>query len=1076
MSRQEKGKSGSFLDTIFSRPKKGGRGGGHQLPRPHSEADFNEVEEQQTQVIEQMDEVTLNEKFEEMLNDMNLTEEKKEPLRQQPTMNKKKMLIMHWKGLYQENRSKFDKPADYIVYLQSQDLSVNKIHACIDSLRIALTNNPLSWVQDFCNKGLTQILNILNDCYRNDSRYDKIQFECIRCLKAVMNNTMGLKQVFSHLEALAILARSLDPSKPIIMLEAMKLLAAVCLVPPDGHEKVLEAITMRGELENRRRFEPIIQGLQGANNEPVKVASLQLINAIVSSAEDLEFRLHLRNEIMRDGLADILETLENKCGDDLSVQIKVFNDHKDDDFSDFVQRFDNVRMELDDINDCFEVIKNLVMDTSAEPFFLSILQHLLCIRDDHIIRPAYYKLIEECVSQIVLHRGGCDPDFRATKRFQIDVAPLIENLSERSRGEAENKVEELTVRLEEALSTRQEAEAKLLQAEKKISELETVISTGGKVGGLPPPPPMLITMGPPPPPMPGGPSPPPMPGMAAPPPPPMPGMGAPPPPPMPGMGGPPPPPMPGSGGPPPPPMPGMGGPPPPPPPGGFVIPTAPRPDVLPYGLKPKKKWETNGPLKRANWKTIVPQKMSEKAFWVKVQEEKLASPDILDGLVQKFSSKPALKKTDDTLDKGATGKKIKDLKVLDGKAAQNISILLGGSLKHLSYEEMKRCLLRCDDTVLTASVVEQLINYLPPPDQLRRLEEFKSQYSELTGAEQFAVTISEIKRLLPRLKSLSFKLHYTEMVQDIKPDIVAATAACEEVKQSKKFAQILELILLVGNYMNSGSRNGQAYGFEMNFLTKLTSTKDVENKITLLHYLTEIIENKFPELLLFYEELTHVDRAARVSVDTLQKMLRQMDTSIKNLETDLSNSRVPQSDDDKFLEVMSTFAKEARDQFEILETMFKNMDILYTELSEFFTFDKQKYPLEEFFADVKTFKDNFIQAHKDIVKVREAEDKVRRAREAREKAEQERAQRVERKRALVDMNADQTQEGVMDSLLEALQTGSAFSREQRQKRPRTRVAGAERRAQLNRSRSRSGLVGNNVLAGRELSSELLSTA
>lgn len=55
------------LDTIFSRPKKGGRGGGHQLPRPHSEADFNEVEEQQTQVIEQMDEVTLNEKFEEML-------------------------------------------------------------------------------------------------------------------------------------------------------------------------------------------------------------------------------------------------------------------------------------------------------------------------------------------------------------------------------------------------------------------------------------------------------------------------------------------------------------------------------------------------------------------------------------------------------------------------------------------------------------------------------------------------------------------------------------------------------------------------------------------------------------------------------------------------------------------------------------------------------------------------------------------------------------------------------------------------------------------------------------------------
>lgn len=53
-------------------------------------------------------------------------------------------------------------------------------------------------------------------------------------------------------------------------------------------------------------------------------------------------------------------------------------------------------------------------------------------------------------------------------------------------------------------------------------------------------------------------------------------------------------------------------------------------------------------------------------------------------------------------------------------------------------------------------------------------------------------------------------------------DIVAATAACEEVKKSKKFARMLELILLLGNYMNSGSKNGGVYAFEMNFLTKVS--------------------------------------------------------------------------------------------------------------------------------------------------------------------------------------------------------------------------------------------------------------
>jgi len=40
-------------------------------------------------------------------------------------------------------------------------------------------------------------------------------------------------------------------------------------------------------------------------------------------------------------------------------------------------------------------------------------------------RMQYYKLIEECIAQIVLHKSGVDPDFRYTKRFEIDVEPLI---------------------------------------------------------------------------------------------------------------------------------------------------------------------------------------------------------------------------------------------------------------------------------------------------------------------------------------------------------------------------------------------------------------------------------------------------------------------------------------------------------------------------------------------------------------------------------------------------------------------------------------------------------------------------
>lgn len=270
--------------------------------------------------------------------------------------------------------------------------------------------------------------------------------------------------------------------------------------------------------------------------------------------------------------------------------------------------------------------------------------------------------------------------------------------------------------LEEALAAKEEALAKLA-----IMEGRSTASSGkldenlknhvGKVLAAPNPPPL-----------PGAPPPPPLPMVDGPPPPPMPGMVGPPPPPMPGMVGPPPPPMPGMGGPLSPPMPGMGPPPPPPPFGappppmmaGFVpLPGMAQPDVLPFGLKPKKKWEVSGPLKKANWKTIIPHKMSEKAFWVKVQEEKLASPDILNGLAERFSSKPT-KKIDDVDRSHATGtmKKAKELKVIDGKSAQNISILLGGSLKYMKYDEIKKCVLKCDEEILTENVVEQLIQVI----------------------------------------------------------------------------------------------------------------------------------------------------------------------------------------------------------------------------------------------------------------------------------------------------------------------------------------------------------------------------
>ena len=91
-------------------------------------------------------------------------------------------------------------------------------------------------------------------------------------------------------------------------------MAAICLVLPDGHQKALEAITMVSCMSNNNgihgseRFRPIVCGLlTDDENYKLKTSCITLINAIVSSPESLDFRMHLRNEFVREGLSEALE-------------------------------------------------------------------------------------------------------------------------------------------------------------------------------------------------------------------------------------------------------------------------------------------------------------------------------------------------------------------------------------------------------------------------------------------------------------------------------------------------------------------------------------------------------------------------------------------------------------------------------------------------------------------------------------------------------------------------------------------------------------------------------------------------
>ena len=58
--------------------------------------------------------------------------------------------------------------------------------------------------------------------------------------------------------------------------------------------------------------------------------------------------------------------------------------------------------------------------------------------------------------------------------------------------------------------------------------------------------------------------------------------------------------------------------------------------------------------------------------------------------------------------------------------------------------------------------------------------------------------------------------------QDIEASLKVAISACEEIKTSKKFSKILKIILIIGNVLNTGTKNAQSFGFEISYLPKVT--------------------------------------------------------------------------------------------------------------------------------------------------------------------------------------------------------------------------------------------------------------
>uniref|UniRef100_A0A674ABZ8 Diaphanous related formin 2 n=1 Tax=Salmo trutta TaxID=8032 RepID=A0A674ABZ8_SALTR len=433
-----------------------------------------------------LSEKEINALFEKMMEDMNLNEERKAPLRGKDLSTKREMVVQYISttaksitgskvtgGLRNSKHECTLSSQEYVHELRS-GITEDKLLICLESLRVSLTSNPVSWVNNFGHEGLGLLLDALDkllDKKQQESIDKRNQHKLIQCLKAFMNNKYGLQRILEDERSLLLLARAIDPKQTSMMTEIVKILSAICIIGEENIlDKILAAMTIAAERNNKERFAPIVEGLENHEAQQLQVACMQLINALVTSPDDLDFRIHLRNEFLRCGLKKILP--EMKETEELDIQLKVFNENKEEDSIELSHRLDDIRAEME-YPFVYHLLSNMVKDTGSETYFLSILQHLLLIRNDYYIRPQYYKVIEECVSQVVLHRSGMDPDFGYRERLDVDFTLLIDQCVDKAKvDESDLKAAEFSKKFDEEFSARQDAQAESQKKEDKIKELE----------------------------------------------------------------------------------------------------------------------------------------------------------------------------------------------------------------------------------------------------------------------------------------------------------------------------------------------------------------------------------------------------------------------------------------------------------------------------------------------------------------------------------------------------------------------------------------------------------------------------